>query len=298
MLALLPDMVWLVISILAGWCGGIARNQFSKKYAGGDGNIYLFLLICQGTALTVLLVTSTNLHVSLFTLLTALAFGVISILLGLMGNKALQSGPMSLYNVLLSSSMLIPALSGALFWSERLRLSVVLGMAGMVIMILLTTKPQHHGSKTVSGRFLLFCLVAVLSNGMIGIMQKIHQSSDYRGELDAFLVIAFAVSAALPLGLFLREKRAGAPFQVSFSPRRAPFWLAVCCGICSALPNRINLYLSGVVDSAVFFPLVNGGGLLLSVLAAILLFRERPTILQYVSIGVGFVSVLLLSGIV
>lgn len=52
------------------------------------------------------------------------------------------------------------------------------------------------------------------------------------------------------------------------------------------------------MDSAIFFPLVNGGGLLLAVLKAILYFRERPTRLQYIGIAAGVISVLLLSGIV
>jgi len=65
-----------------------------------------------------------------------------------------------------------------------------------------------------------------------------------------------------------------------------------------ALPHKINLYLSGVIDSAVFFPLVNGLPLLLSLLAAILFFRERPNLRQYIGILLGLAAVLLLSGIV
>ncbi len=295
----LPIAFLLAVSILAGWLGNIARNQYSKRYSVSNTDVYLFLLICQIVALFVLLVTSSILQVSLFTLLIAVLFGAISVIQGLMGNKALQHGPMSLYSVLISSSMLIPAISGALFWGESLSISIVCGMFGMLAMIILTAKPQKGAKKGgLSFAFFLFCLVAVLATGMVGIMQKIHQSSDCRSEIDAFLVISFLVSALLPLAMVLKSRKNGEVCCVSFSWRKGPFWLAVCCGICSALPNRINLYLSGVMDSAVFFPLVNGGGLLLSVLAAILFFRERPTWVQYSGIIIGFVSVLLLSGII
>lgn len=72
----LPIAFLLVVSILAGWFGGIARNQYSKRYANRDVDVYLFLLICQVTALVVLIATSTEWELSWFTLLTALFFWI------------------------------------------------------------------------------------------------------------------------------------------------------------------------------------------------------------------------------
>ena len=49
----------------------------------------------------------------------------------------------------------------------------------------------------------------------------------------------------------------------------------ILAGICSAANNKINLYLSGIMDSAVFFPVVNGGGLVLASLASYIVFKEK-----------------------
>ena len=65
-------------------------------------------------------------------------------------------------------------------------------------------------------------------------------------------------------------------------------------GICVAINNKFNLYLSGVMDSAVFFPIVNGGGLVLTTLAAVLLFREKLSKKQWVGIVLGITSVVFL----
>ena len=65
-------------------------------------------------------------------------------------------------------------------------------------------------------------------------------------------------------------------------------------GVCVALNNKYNLYLSGVMDSAVFFPIVNGGGLLLATLAAVLLFRERLSKKQWIGVFFGIASVVFL----
>ena len=65
-------------------------------------------------------------------------------------------------------------------------------------------------------------------------------------------------------------------------------------GICTAANHKLNLFLSGVMDSAVFFPLVNGGGLVLVTLSALIIFRERLSVKQWISVALGIASVLCL----
>ena len=77
-------------------------------------------------------------------------------------------------------------------------------------------------------------------------------------------------------------------------PLMTALLLMLITGICVAANNKINLYLSGVMDSAVFFPTVNGGGLILATLTALVLFREKPTKKQWLGIAFGTVSVVLL----
>ena len=62
-----------------------------------------------------------------------------------------------------------------------------------------------------------------------------------------------------------------------------------------AVNNKLNLYLSGVLDSAVFFPIVNGGGLVLTTFASSVLFKEKLNTKQWIGLIVGIVSVLFLA---
>ena len=297
MLLNLPISLLLVLSILANLAGGILRNQYSKKYEANDRDLWLFLLIGQIGGFATLLVTSAAFSVSLFTALAAVAFGGVCIAAFALMNKALKIGPMGIFNIIITSSMLIPALSGPIGWGEKLTLPTVAGIAGMLLMILLVTA-RHQDKKAESGRFWVYCFIAVLLSGAVGILQKVHQTSSHREEIDTFLLIAFSVTILFAAAFWLRERSKQTPALVSFSFARAPFWLALCCGVCTSLPHRINLFLSGVMDSAVFFPLVNGCGLLLSVLAAVLLYKERLTARQTAGVLVGMAAILLLSGIV
>ena len=70
--------------------------------------------------------------------------------------------------------------------------------------------------------------------------------------------------------------------------------LFIAAGVGVALNNQINLYLSGVVPSAVFFPIVNGGGLVLITASSVLFFREKLTARQWVGLALGIAATLLL----
>ena len=129
-------------------------------------------------------------------------------------------------------------------------------------------------------------------------MQKIHQSSEYKTELNSFLTIAFVVAA---LACFFaaaivkkKDDTDNTPAKANKKEAILMLLLMVISGVCVAANNKFNLYLSGVMDSAVFFPIVNGGGLVLTTLAAVLLFRERLSKRQWVGVFLGIISVVFL----
>lgn len=132
-------------------------------------------------------------------------------------------------------------------------------------------------------------------------MQKVHQSSGYRGELNAFLIIAFVASAVLcALFAYLLKRRESrlADAKEKGNKRKMQAWfllgIMIASGVSVAVNNKFNLYLSGVMDSAVFFPIVNGGGLVLATLAAVLLFKEKLSKKQWVGVVFGIASVVFL----
>lgn len=66
-------------------------------------------------------------------------------------------------------------------------------------------------------------------------------------------------------------------------------------GVATGAINLINVYLSGAMPGVIFFPIVNGGVILLSEITAIFGFKEKISRKQFVSIIAGIVAVCLLS---
>lgn len=287
----MTDTLLLIASMTACLVGTILRKVYTGKAPGGLRWLYIFNIVCSVLPCGILFVWDGIGSVSLFTLLLACLFGLVTVAQTVCNLKALEAGPMSYTNVICSFSTIISALSGALFFGESLNAMHIIGMVLMAGSFLLAVE-KNAGQKSTGIRWLVYCIITFTCTGAIGIMQKLHQSSAYKEELNAFLVIAFAVSALATLPLLLAAPKS------EKKPEPKTLWLLVGClvisGVSIALNNKWNLYLSGVMASAVFFPIVNGGGMVLNTLAAVVLFRDKPTKLQWLGIALGIAAVIFL----
>ena len=286
----------LTVSLLAALGGNIVRKLYTHRESGILSTFLCTAVVSVVSGLLLLLLGGFPIP-STFTVLLGILFGVILTLQLVTNLVALELGPLAYTTVIISFSTLITALSGTLFFAESLSPLKLLGIALMLVSFALAAERGKDDAKRANLRWLLFCVAAFFLTGGIGLMQKIHQSSPHREELNAFLIIAFAVSALLsaPVALFLHRRQASENGK-SASCRITPYllFLMVIIGICTGLNHKLNLYLSGIIDSAVFFPVVNGGGLILSTLAALVLFRERLTVRQWAGVIIGTLSVIVL----
>lgn len=289
----------LAFSVCANVCGAIVRKFITNRCQSSGSTRLFYNLITSAVSAVLLLVMAESLQASLFTVLLALAFGIITATQAIFTLQALECGPLSYTTVIISLSMLIPTLSGALFWGESIYAIQIVGIVLMALCFILSVNTSGEQKKATL-KWLIYCAVTFVLTGAIGIMQKVHQSSPHKDELDAFLIIAFAFScvySAASWGI-LAIKNGGAKQPVEEGKKSIFSWLPILLmilhGGCIAVNNKLNLFLSGVMDSAVFFPVVNGVGLILTSLAAFVLFRERLTRRQWLGLATGIAAVLCL----
>ena len=283
------------MSLVAALGGSIFKKLYTNRDSRLSGSFAYTAVGCL-VAAAVLFAWGGFGKASLFTVLLGVLFGAVTALQGVTNMAALQVGPLSYTTVIISFSTLISALSGVLFFGESIGLWQIIGMVLMLASFALANGGEN-GGKRANLRWLLLCVVAFLATGAIGVMQKIHQSSAFKEELNAFLVIAFGVSASLSgvVALLLRKKESGS--EENRNDRGGMmllFLLMLVSGVCVAANNKLNLYLSGVIDSVIFFPVVNGGGLVLTTLASLIIFKERLRTKQWIGILLGIASVLCL----
>lgn len=287
-------------TLTAAFVGSIVKKYYISKNTENRFSNFIFNAIGSLVAAVMLLILDGISVPSLFTTLLGLAFGLITALQGITNIAALHCGPMSYTSVIISFSTLLSALSGIMFFGESIGWSQIVGIVLMLVSFTLATKKQDV-AKNTNLKWLILCLLAFFATGGIGIIQKVHQSTIYKTESTEFLIIAFASSAIIcgVFALFMKKsdkQSATEKDKMNYDKKGILIWfiIMIISGLCVAINNKLNLYLSGVMDSAVFFPIVNGGGLILTTIAAVVLFKEKLTKRQWIGLLLGITSVVLL----
>lgn len=220
--------------------------------------------------------------ISAFTVLLGLLFGVVTALSNLFKMLSLSNGPMNLTLLVTTSSMVIPTMSGVFFGEafSPLKLCVVVVLIGFIYL----SVSKSDDTKT-NKKWFLFCLLAFLFQGTVGVLQKIHQSSVHKTEVSGFLFVAFICAI-----IFCIFRSKG--FKERLISGKKTIFIGLICGGSTFAMNYINLKLSGLLPSQLFFPLVNGSAIVLSSLISVIIFKERLSKRQTIGLVGGIISLI------
>ncbi|MBE6618818.1 MAG: hypothetical protein E7626_03405 [Ruminococcaceae bacterium] len=299
-LSKIPHIVLLIVTMASCLGVGIAKNSFSKNVSSTQRGYQIFNMVSSAIcALVILAYSGFKLDGSIYSLIIGALFGIVTAIAAIFNLAAVSIGPLSYTTVIISSSTVITAISG-LFFGEIPSIPQWIGIAFMMVCIVLATKKKEDDrNKKTSVKWLVFSFLAAIFTAGVGLLQKVHQESDHSDELSLMLFIAFIVSTLFSFVLYLISLKKDPPIfaQKNGSKKKAAILLGALLfvvGIAIALNNIINLYLVGVMKSAVFFPIINGGHLILSTLAGLLLFKEKLTAKQWIGIIFGIAATFLL----
>lgn len=288
-----PALFLMILSLFGFLSGEMIKCDYTRKTGESEDRVFFYTFAISAICVCLMLALwGFRYPVSLYTVLSAALFG-----LAVMGQIAasafaMKIGPWAYTAVMMSLSSVIPALAGPLLFNEPLGIFTVIGIALTMVCFVLSVKSQKDDAqqKRTNLLWFLLSLLASLCTGGIGILQKANQSSPYKQELAAFLTISFACSAAFSLlGAYLLSHKA----KRKLAPRSSFSALFFVAGIGTALNHLINLFLSGAMASAIFFPMMSGGELIFVTLTSVLFFKERLSLKQWIGLICGILAVII-----
>lgn len=278
----------LCVSIILCVCRSATYNYYAKEEKPNAYQVFKFNAVSYALAMILLIILSIGGTISLPTVLCALAYAVVVVSLQSLMVVAMKTGSMSTISLLNLYGMVIPALAGPIFWNEPFGIIQTAGLLFMILSIFFL-REKNEGEKTDNSWILLGGLCFLLS-GLAGVMEKIHQSTYARAERSEFLAIAYCAMLLISLLSCIVTRK-----QVKASTHKKRFWgVSVSVGLMTGLYGSVNLFLAGALNSLVYYPIANGGALLLTVLLSVVLFREKPTKTKIIGFIIGLISVVLL----
>ena len=277
----------LILSIVLETTKNVFSNTFSKDILKNNTDIYKFNTFMYLGSAAVLSFFGIKAS-SIFTVLLAFLFAIAIWFNQIFFLKALQYGSLSFSNFIQGSGLVIPLIYGIFVWQEKISLLQML-----LILILIVAMAIALGVKKgqTNTKWLLFSFLAMLFMGVIGILQATHQTSSHQDELFPFLLIAFIFTVILnALSWFITEKKQPSGYKIV--SRALP--MAISCGVFMGAVHILNLFLAGVCPKVIFFPVVNGGLIFVTLLAAVIFFKEKLVLKQWIAIIIGIISLSLL----
>lgn len=271
-----------------------ARAVFSKKLGVLNGGKYCFyitqtVLFAVAAAMIFVFNIKSIGRPSVTAVILAVVYGIFTVSSQWTYTKALTKAPVSVCAMIYSFGFIIPTIFGTAVWHERVNAFKIISILLCICTIILSSVKKEDNSKKIH-KLPLSLIVAMLSSGGLGIVQKLQQKSSACDETGMFLFLAFVLAAVLSLAASLTKRKDTAQnIRIDLS---LSFYIFIV-GVSMAAANTANTHLAGLLPSAVVFPTVNVGVILASLAVSVIILKERVYKSQIIAFVLGITAILL-----
>ena len=287
-------MNWLLLlfSILLAVSKSSLYNVYAQKNKPTLGDTFRFNSISYGVAALIalfgLLIQSQT--ISWSTMLCAFFYAAIVVSLQTISITAMRVGAMSTTSICVMYGMIIPSVAGPIFWNETIGLLQIAGIILMIVSLWFIKGKAPTEKEKLTKTWTVLAILAFAFSGMAGVMEKIHQSTPAKAEKLPFVFVACAAMFAFSIVSRLITRRKGEQILI-----KSTLPIAALSGIVIGLYSTVNLILSGKLDSMIYYPIANGGAMLLTVLVSVIIFKERFDKKRMIGTILGLLGILCLS---
>jgi len=274
----------------------LSGRQFGKYYPGEPNRSSSVYSVVYGIviALLSLAIAGFAMPVSSVTLIIGVCNGVVLTVYNQFFLKSTSLGPYSIVMmVMLSFGIVLPMFWEILVYKKTLVPLEWFAVGMLIVSFCILYWPKKEEKFTL--RFLLSCLVLGLVNGTYGVLYNTQQQITEGRENTAMLFFTFLTSAVLSLCILLFTKGNSYTLRSDFTmTKKSALWALAAALFATANMNLMMVALAWNPATVVYS--VSGGGvLLLSVLIAMIFFKEKSSYMKWIGIVLVTASVLILS---
>ena len=288
------EYFFMAVSILSSVSGNMILHAYKNRSFKTPGDVFLFNAGISCIWFVVMLawsVLSGDFSISAGSVIYGVIYGVILCMFWYFKTQSMSSGPVALSTLIGNCAFIIATWFGVVYANETVVPIQFVGMVIIVIALVMCINPWNSSQKLTPSWF-VWCGAFFLAGGLLGMFNKVFGKSAFLQEINAMILIASLVSAALFALLgFLINKTTHHPKPQIY---KDSLIYIVTCGFFGCIYIRMSLWLAGVIPSVILFPVGNGANVLLSTLCGLLLFKEKLKITEIIGIFVGLGAILLI----
>lgn len=229
------------------------------------------------------------------TLLFALGYGLLLSVSNYSGLGALKSGNIGIVSTLGSFAMVIPCVYGLVFLKESISVCGIIGLVLIVVSIITLNLKSGNGKGKMTKKFWFYMILLLLSGGFCSLLQKAHQVAYpgfYQSEflLYSSLIVLFVFAVINVVG----SKKSGNGIGVSVIKDKAMIF-GLIAGVCNCVANYFIMLLAAMENATTLYPVQSVLSVMSSCLVGYVIFKEKLTIKQWVSVVLGVTAAVLMN---
>lgn len=209
---------------------------------------------------------------------------------------ALKIGRVSITSLIFSYSLILPTLFGVVAYGIRPSVMFYVGLGFFVVSLFLLGQKKNVEDETGKGfsvKWLVLVILTFFANAACTISQAHHQTlSDGNFRAEFMIVgngIVFLFNLVLTLINLKKNKE-----TIALNVKKG-WHLAILYGVCNAALNLFVMFVVVLLPTNVIYPIICGGGLLLTLLLSFIIFKEKLSKLQFIGFIVGVVAIVLMN---
>ena len=225
----------------------------------------------------------------------ALAFGLSFATATIFVFFAFRLGSLSITGLFVSFSLFLPTLYGIIFLNDPIGALFWVGLFLFAACLVLTNVKfldKDREKKPISLKWIICVILGSVANGCCSIFQTAQQKAfGGKGGSELMIIALTLVTIILTVFVIIYDRK-----EIKGAVKTA-LPLATLVGLCIGGINALVILFTGqnLIPVAIFFPVLSGGGLIITFILGYLVYKERYDWLQYTGILCGLASVILLN---
>lgn len=281
-----------ILVIILTVCLVSGRSLLMKAASDKENSLPQILVIFSVAALSSALISFADgftLHKS--TLILAMLYGTFNFLSQYLNLKAMSIGMTTRVVFICSCNFLVSSIYSIFAFHESVtffRIAGILLICTAQLYFCLGTKEKKPMQAT-DHDWLFYAFASMLFSGMVSIVQKYMRISAYPDELSEMSTAAAVVSLILASAILtIRRQWNGG---TALLKKRQLLHFSLLLGVCATALNLLSTYAAGLIDGSLAFPVFNCGSLILTILGARIIYRDKLDLRQKLCIAIGAVAI-------
>ena len=219
------------------------------------------------------------------------------------GFKIMALGSLSVYTMfLMLGGMMLPYLYGVFMLDEAVSVWRIIGFILLALSLVFPVVAREKAGKS-SVIFIVLCLAVFCLNGCVSITSKVHQINEVYAKSGSasFSFITNSINAVMSaVGLAIlnaREKKQqtqkDGSAAVAEKPKTSVGVIAVIVlinAVAGGVSYVLQLVSAAHVAASALYPMITGGSVVLSALAGLICFKEKPDRISLIGLILSFAA--------